>query len=822
MKAFKKTSFTVLLFLITLIVNSQTIKIEGSLNDSITKSPVPYSNVLILNSNDSIIEGDVTGEKGKFKIEVKKQKGLLLKTRSLGYLEKIIELDFNDNQNKIELEIFLKRDTTLLKEVSVSAQNQVITKFDRKVYKINEGKKAAARDIFDLLRTLPGVTVDAENNVTYKGTSPEIMVDDMPAKYIYPDIAMIPIDNVEKIELIDASMRSGGNGTGGIINIKMKKETTDGFSGASRMRSGITEKGDRTFSNGFLNMNYKKKKILVYNNVWFYDSHNVNESVTDGIMNYNNTEYSTYKTNNSDNNWNYLSEYLGMQIQFNDKTKLMLSGGISGNSSISESNSVNTINNSNGIYQKYTYNSEGDYQSISSYANAYFRHTFDTTLRELSAYFGYNFPAFKNDNHSSSTYNLLYNNGSPSNIIDNYTSVSDISNSNYYYGLYYNHPINEKTRWNVNYRGNQRNVLNYDVYKELNDLPLTRENFSHNGFTRSQSLSLRFGSKFGKWKIDGGIKQELEIIKMDFNHKTNELKDTLIKLDKIFYNIEPSLNIFYEIDSIQDLKVTFSRTVRTPYYAQLNGFIDKASPYNWSAGNPDLEASKYNNIYLSYSYNKPMWNLSTELFYSQTNNARTNITYPLSETLYLTMPENIAFENRIGIDLASFFSFKGGNSINISGSFYHSKYDASFANEVITGTDFSSEDIIKKNYGFDAKISSNIKIAKNTRGMIYAKYNSREISVKGYDYGSLSSYLSITQTFFKRKLQLSFSAGSIFDEFLPNKSYYNYLGREYTKETTYSTWYNRNYSLSIRYRFRYGDRNTGRQGQGQGQGGGGM
>lgn len=367
----KKITIFVILFCFTLNIFAQEVKIQGSLLDSISKEPIPYSNLLLLNSNDSLIDGSISNEKGKFYLKANLKKGYYLKARSIGYQEKIVKFDKENFSEEIKLEILLRTDSTLLKEVDIIAQNQVITKFDRKIYKVDEEKKAAARDIFDILRTLPGVIVDEENNVKYKGTSPEIMVDDMPAKYIYPDIAMIPIANIEKIELIDASMRSGGDGTGGIINIKLKKVNTDGFSGAARLRSGLSEKGDRSSSNGYLNVNFKKKKILLFNNSWFYNSRTITEKNSMGTKTFSQKVYDFEDESNQDYNWNYMVNYLGMQYQFNDKTKLMLSGGITTNSSSSTSNYMKIMtDNNNDVFQKYMINSFSDGQTISANTSA--------------------------------------------------------------------------------------------------------------------------------------------------------------------------------------------------------------------------------------------------------------------------------------------------------------------------------------------------------------------------------------------------------------------------------------------------------------------
>jgi hypothetical protein len=254
--------------MLSIVTNAQNLKIIGHINDSLTKNPLPYSNIILSNAQDSVVGGTMTDEKGSFKIQLKREVGLQFKASSLGYEELVFPIESVEG-NVLNLgDLYLKINTEVLGEVNISAQNTVVQKFDRKVFGINENKKAIAKDIYDLLRTLPGVVVDDNHNVRYKGATASVMVDDMPAQYLYPDLEMIPVANVDKIELIDASFRSGGNGKGGIINIKMKSVNADGISGVASSRVSTADFSECNRLTGYVNANYKKGKLLVFNNLW--------------------------------------------------------------------------------------------------------------------------------------------------------------------------------------------------------------------------------------------------------------------------------------------------------------------------------------------------------------------------------------------------------------------------------------------------------------------------------------------------------------------------------------------------------------------------
>ncbi|MFO7789625.1 MAG: TonB-dependent receptor [Bacteroidales bacterium] len=793
---------------------AQNVKISGSVHDAESKVALPYSSIVLKTPADSAVAGSMTDEKGKFNLSVKKQEDLMLEASSIGYRKMKMPLDLSEGK-KIDLEkLYLEPDTTVLNEVNVAAQNEVIQKFDRKIFGINDNKKAAAKDIYDLLRTLPGVVVDEQNNIRYKGSTPGIRVDDMPAQYLYPDIAMIPVDNVEKIELIDASMRSGGDGKGGIINIKLKKATSDGLSGVISGKTGTCELNEINHANGYVNMNYKIGDFLIFNNFWMYGRNNRTENRSEGNKLVGDIIYDTNGESFNRNAYMYMMNYIGTRWKISDKTKLMMAFGLNRSNWDYTSESESRMHLEDNLYQHYRINSESGNKRFGSRMYAYLQHNYDTTQRELTAYINYAPPSFQNQNTSGSEYEYLILGGDDVNMTSNTSTETTNRGNRMAAGMYYNHPITEKTRWNARYRGHyDRDYIDETKYF-VDGQPVRSQYGNKTGYSTSQSLSLRFGTTLDKWKLDGGLEQEHKIYHHDYEHYTESLEDTTIKIRKNYYNLLPSATIQFTLDSLQDIKLSYSRSVRVPWSGYLSDFVVKRSPTSWRTGNPDLEPSAYNNVYLGYNFNKPMWNMSAELFYSQTDNEVSYMSYPVDEMLSISMPDNIAFQSKLGIDLSGYVSFDGKYSFSLSSSLYHSYIDATSLSESLEAQGVPVEEIVKRNYGFNAKLNSNIKIAENTSGMVYLNYHSRDISFKGYDYPSFSAMASISQHFFERQLMVSLSVRNLLTNLSKQGGYTDYAGVENTREIIFSTRHTPMYFLSVRYRFRKGDRNTSRIGQG--------
>ena len=149
-------------------------RVSGELIDRNTKQPIPYSNVVLFNLNDSIINGTITNDLGKFKIINIPWGKYYLSFQSLTHQNlKTDPIDFSTTAAQIKLgEIILKESTNLTDEVSI--------KVERAAVKIEPAKKTfdvaatgadAGGTAIDVLNNLPSVDVDDNGTVSLRGNS---------------------------------------------------------------------------------------------------------------------------------------------------------------------------------------------------------------------------------------------------------------------------------------------------------------------------------------------------------------------------------------------------------------------------------------------------------------------------------------------------------------------------------------------------------------------------------------------------------------------------------------------------------------------------
>ncbi|HWU25121.1 MAG TPA: TonB-dependent receptor [Rhizomicrobium sp.] len=122
---------------------------------------------------------------------------------------------------------------------------QTQTLIDRKVYTVTKDLQSHFGTAADLLNNIPSVIVDTDGNVSVRNDSNvTILIDGKPSSQFSGStgglsLLQIPASDIERIEIMTtppASVKAAGSG--GVINIIMKKHRQAGFSGSARASLG--------------------------------------------------------------------------------------------------------------------------------------------------------------------------------------------------------------------------------------------------------------------------------------------------------------------------------------------------------------------------------------------------------------------------------------------------------------------------------------------------------------------------------------------------------------------------------------------------------
>ncbi|WP_235074374.1 TonB-dependent receptor [Asticcacaulis sp. AC466] len=136
--------------------------------------------------------------------------------------------------------------------VVTARKSSVTNKIDRRVYDVSARPDAAFSSATDVLARIPSVTVDPRGRIALRGNSQvKVLVDGVEARPgVLNNLQASDIDHIEV--MTNPSAQFSSDGSGGIINLVLKKKRKDGLSGIWSVRGD----GDGRYSAN-ANVSYK-------------------------------------------------------------------------------------------------------------------------------------------------------------------------------------------------------------------------------------------------------------------------------------------------------------------------------------------------------------------------------------------------------------------------------------------------------------------------------------------------------------------------------------------------------------------------------------
>lgn len=131
----------------------------------------------------------------------------------------------------------------------------------------------------------------------------------------------------------------------------------------------------------------------------------------------------------------------------------------------------------------------------------------------------------------------------------------------------------------------QINILQPDYYK---------------GTLESQAAFADFNVGLERWNFNAGLRYQNDIV--DVGYDVGNIPGRIGNSKKEYNNIYPSLNIKYDIDEKQALRLALSRTITLPEFKEIAPFEYVSPTGQVTRGNPDLEASRDLNYDLKWEY----------------------------------------------------------------------------------------------------------------------------------------------------------------------------------------------------------------------------
>jgi iron complex outermembrane recepter protein len=205
--------------------------ITGKLFEEINVA-ADFCKVSLIKSGDSLVfKSTLSDENGSFEF-ADIEEGMYKISVNREGCKSFKSPDFQVNLGIKELgEIMLVKDVKIANEVSIVVKKPAVTVSAEKVIlNVSNMSNLVGLNAFEVLRRTPGVVIDKDNNITLKGKS-DVMVfmDGRPSQMSNEALVNLlkgmNAADIESIEVIkNPSAKYDAAGTGGIINILLKKE----------------------------------------------------------------------------------------------------------------------------------------------------------------------------------------------------------------------------------------------------------------------------------------------------------------------------------------------------------------------------------------------------------------------------------------------------------------------------------------------------------------------------------------------------------------------------------------------------------------------
>ena len=749
-----KTSFCFIALFISLSFKNYS-QNSGTINGKVLEktSPVEFANIILTLTNDStkIIKFTSTDSLGNFLLTELPFENYILKIQMIGFITQRLNLKTDSLTQNINLNIIqITPDSKLLQSVDVVTHKDLIKKTPQGfIINAKDNLTQAAGTATDLLRNTPTVVVDAEGAISIRGKSPLILINGRNSGLSSTD--RIPASSVESIEIINnPSAQYDADAEGGIINIKLKKNTKKGTNGSVALGGGYGAKGRINSSFG-LNHHTKKWNFgLTYDNRFANRTRKI-------IANRTNFEIPSeylFTQNRNDNRYEQ-TQNMKFNMDFNPNDKNSFGVEIIGNSQGQDNDEnlqtlITTKSDSfNG--KNYRRSIEIGREKEVEFAFNYVRKFKDSRKNlaiNLSSAFSY-----ETENTDITTQSLNEDNSNFGSAFlqrtFNYQN-SNVSN----FKIDYANPIGKKGILETGYKGIVRYTdadfqSQYFKNNEYVANPLASNIFNFK--EQVHAAYLQYKSFIGKpdsakWKYDIGLRVE-----QVYNEGVGVTNNIYVKRD--YLNFFPTANIVYYLNPSDFLKLSFSRRINRLGLGQLNPFVDITDSLNPHSGNPYLKPELINALEAGYNKEWKKISLSAIIFYRYATN--------IIRQYISLQPNGVALAHPMNFGNGTTYGFEGIVSA-FPAKFWSFNASVSLYQQIIDGSNVSP-DLSNNVLSWYGKLINNFTLWKGGKLQLISNYNSPIATPQGSRIAVYNVDLGYQQKLFKGKGALGLVVTDIFN-----------------------------------------------------------
>lgn len=640
-------------FILSNVLTAQ-VKISGKVVNA-ENSPVAFAEVVLFANGSVAVKDQVTNENGEFVLDCKAG----LYKLQISHFNSILYTKAIQLNSDVDLGQIVVNQAQELDAVVITKKKELVErKVDRLVFNIENTISTAGGDALDALKITPGIQIQNETiNIAGKSTV-RVLLDDKMIELGQEELTnllkSIPAENIKSIEVITTPpAKYEALGNSGLVNIKLKRAKKDSWN--LSLGTGYLQRHHDVEGSTTSNFIYNKNKLnlsasLNYRNSGIYLEQESRVYFPDELWSLN---YPLQKKQRM------LNGIFSLQYVATPKWTFGLQY---------LTNLNKTYTNATRTLLIYDNDSNEVKENITSVGSAFLR----PMLHSINLFNEYKF----NPTGGKVLVNLDY-----------FKYKSDDSRPYDGTSVQYN-PFKEQFFKGIN--NNNQNINNFSGKVDF-ELPLEWVNLGFGGkasFSDTKNLISTFNSDFTDVPVT-----DLPLADFEFSYKENVQAVYLSGNKKFANNLEsqigvrventqaksydaaldqsvnnsytrffPSFNISYAPQPHSVYRLSYSKRIDRPTFAQLNPNIAYINPFQSIQGNPLLQPAFIDNFEFIYSYKK----LESKFYYSHDKNVFMQISTPDPETnVVRIVNRNIFNMERYGIsEIYVFNQFKWWTSNN--------------------------------------------------------------------------------------------------------------------------------------------------------------
>ena len=610
---------------------------------------------------------------------------------------------------------------------------------DKMTYKVSEDEDSKSYTVLDMLRKVPMVTVDGQDNITVNGSSSfKVYVDGMPNVMFSSNPSMIfksmPASVVKSIEVMtNPGAKYDAEGAAGILNIVMNKQdaqgaqSMNGYNGTVRATAGNRQLGGSVFLSG------QQGKLSYSANVM--TSYNTPGNTTTETEQLQDSGISQLLTSENSIKTPFTMGSLTLGYQLDSVSALNLTAQVN-NMRIKTNGTSSTTLLSPYTTDPFSYTSTTDMKNTrTSFNGSLDYQRFFNKARTQSLVLTYQL------SYSPATTEMTNNFNNTSNYIDltNRYSENKDKTISHIFQLDYTMPLGTGQTLGLGSKFQLHDATADSKYY----LTGIYDPSSSSEYEYKNSILAGYGEyagNFNKFGVKAGIRYEYTWQDVEYHLGNGQDFSTS------YGSLVPTASLQYTLGAGSNFGLTYNMRISRPGISYLNPYVDKTNPIALTYGNPDLDVEKAHNISLVYNMFTPKLMLNLNLHHNFTDNGISQYSFYDSDNLLNTTYGNVVKSHQTGM--------------NAYVNYLLTKNTRIFFNGGLNYIDLRSDALGQSNNGWTANIMAGVQqtLPWDLKLSAFAIASTKSYTLQGWSGGFNLLTASLSKSLLKDKLNLSVSA----------------------------------------------------------------